>query len=55
MLLDAVEDTPRHEYARGDDWTFTERSDGVWLTVVDRDGHQVASFPPGGYKRVESI
>lgn len=55
LVLKAVGDEElTHEYRNGDEWSFSERQDGVWLHVVGLAGESVATFRPGTYDRVES-
>jgi hypothetical protein len=49
----AVEN-PVEEYPAGDGWRLDEYQDGVWLTVLDVRGRQVATFRPKSYERPEA-
>lgn len=41
------------EYPAGDGWRLEQFEDGVWLTVLDLQGRQVATFRPKTYDRPE--
>lgn len=41
------------EYPSGDGWRLEQFEDGVWLTVLDVGGRQVATFRPKAYERPE--
>ncbi len=41
------------EYPAGDGWRLEQFEDGVWLTVLDQDGRQLATFKPKAYERPE--
>jgi hypothetical protein len=44
---------PTEEYPAGDGWSLEQFEDGVWLTVLDTRGRQVATFRPKTYERPE--
>lgn len=42
------------EYPAGDGWRLEQFEDGVWLTVLDSGGRQLATFRPKAYERPEA-
>lgn len=51
--VDGGVEQPTEEYPAGDGWRLEQFEDGVWLTVLDVRGRQVATFRPKSYERPE--
>lgn len=51
--VDGGVEWPTEEYPAGDGWRLDQFEDGVWLTILDLKGRQVATFRPKEFERPE--